>query len=235
MNRLIKVLNYRSLSGQGLVETVLFLPILLIILSGLVEFGFLLNEYMVEQDATRNAARFAANLDYLARDSAGDGPYDGSHDCHTTRNFYRQVACLLNQELFNERPEMELDVGTGIDDVIVSVFSVVEGNPSQVSQRHPAEDGELGWSMALDGVDIDKDGVIDYSHRNQSSDFTSAEIGARLKSTTNSGYVLVEVYYSYDQKLRLPWIMAFLDDPVIFHTFAIMPLSSAEPTPTPIP
>lgn len=219
-HRLLRLFKARPPRGQGLVETALLLPILLIVLSGLLEFGFLLNEYMVVQDATRNAARFAADLDYSSRDS--------NPACATTRDFYRQVGCLVNQELAQEEPDVVLDIGTGIDDVIVSVFSVEGGSSAQVSGRFPTEDGELGWSMALDNEV--------YHTRNQSSGFSTAEINDRLShAAPSTGYVLVEVFYSYDQKLKLPWITEFLEDPVRFHLYAIMPLSSAEPTPTPIP
>jgi Flp pilus assembly protein TadG len=40
---------------------------LLIVLSGLVEFGFMLNEYLALQDAARNAARFASDGLYYAQ------------------------------------------------------------------------------------------------------------------------------------------------------------------------
>ncbi|MFZ5810403.1 MAG: TadE/TadG family type IV pilus assembly protein [Chloroflexota bacterium] len=220
MNRLLKPFNSKPPRGQGLVETALLLPILLIVLSGLLEFGFLLNEYMVVQDATRNAARFGADLDYNSRDS--------NPACSATRDFYRQIGCLVNQELAQAKPIVVLDIGTGIDDVVVSVFSVEGGASAQVSDRFPEEDGEAGWSMALD------DAV--YQTRNQSSHFSTAEISNRLShAAPSTGYLLVEVFYSYDQKLKLPWITAFLADPVTFHLYAIMPLSSAEPTPTPIP
>jgi nucleoside-specific outer membrane channel protein Tsx len=72
--------------------------------------------------------------------------------------------------------------------------------------------------------------------RNQSSRFSTADIASRLDmSAPNTGYVLVEIFYNYYQKLSLPWITAFVHDPVMLHAFTIMPLTSAEPTPTPIP
>jgi|YelNatPaOPRAMG01_1025707.scaffolds.fasta_scaffold32731_1 hypothetical protein len=214
----VQRLRSHSLSGQGLVETALLLPILFLVLSGLVEFGFLMNDFMVVQDASRNAARFAVDNAYNAR--------DGVHDCATTKDFYRQIGCVVNQELEREKPDVRIDFSTGIDDVVVSAFSVEGGNPPKVSARFPEGEGEAGWSYSLDETGT----------RNQSSRFSSAQIAAKLSATAPStGYVLVEVFYSYDQKLKLPWIEAFLADPVVFHVYTIMPLSSAEPTPTNIP
>jgi hypothetical protein len=229
----------RISKGQGLVETAILFPILLMVVSGLIEFGFLLNDYLALQDAARNAARFASDGMYNFRDN--------NHSCAVgsgTRDFYRQVACLVNQELAQERPEIIIDLGTGVDDIIISSFSVAQDfcqspssyppvprippNPgvSCVTARHPAFDGDLGWSEASDSIGA----------RNQTSRIPTTDINSRLDSTAPStGFVSVELFYTYEQKLRLPWITVFLDDPILLHNYALMPLVSAEPTPTPIP
>jgi hypothetical protein len=186
----------------------------LILLSGLLEFGFLLNEYMTIQDAVRNAARYASDSDYKSRDPVVD--------CERTVDFYRQTACLVNRELSREAPFVGLDLGNGRDDVIISVFSV-EGPSGVIAARFPSDVGEAGWSMAEDFTGT----------RNQTSSFTTAEMQAKLRGyAPNTGYVLVELYYSYEQKLKLPWITAFVPDPILLHPYAVMPNSSAEPTPT---
>jgi hypothetical protein len=221
------------------VETAILFPLLLMVVSGLTEFGFLLNDYLALQDAARNAARFAADGMYNFR--------DGNQSCTAgtgTRDFYRQAACLVNQELSQERPEITLDLGTGEDDIVVSAFSVAQDycespvsyppnprvppNPgiSCVTMRHPGEYGDAGWSEALDSTGV----------RNQSSRIPIADINARLDTAAPStGFVTVEVFYTYEQKLKLPWITVFLADPILLHNYALMPLVSAEPTPTPIP
>jgi hypothetical protein len=240
ITRVAKRFKFGHSRGQGLIETALLVPVLLMVLSGLVEFGFFLNDYLALQDAARNAARFSADGLYTNRDS--------NHLCtpptSATRDFYRQTACLVNQELAQERPEIQLDLGTGVDDVVISVFSIaqdyctspasfppVQSMPpgsgvSCVSARHPSEAGEAGWSSAQDVTGT----------RNQSSRFSSAQINASLSNMAPStGLVIVELTYTYDQKLKLPWITAFISDPVVLHNYALMPLVSAEPTPTPVP
>ena len=209
------------------------------VVTGLTEFGFLLNDYLALQDAARNAARFAADGMYNFRDN--------NHSCAAgsgTRDFYRQAACLVNQELTQERPEITLDLGTGLDDIVISGFSVAQDycqspasyppvarippNPgaSCVTMRHPGEYGEAGWSEALDSTGV----------RNQSSRIPISEVNDRLNTTAPStGFVSVELFYTYEQKLKLPWITVFLADPILLHNYALMPLVSAEPTPTPIP
>ena len=42
------------------------------------------------------------------------------------------------------------------------------------------------------------------------------------------GVVLVEVYYGYNQVLRLPW-MAFLGNPINVYSYTMMPLPAAAP------
>jgi hypothetical protein len=221
------------------VETAILFPLLLMVVSGLTEFGFLLNDYLALQDAARNAARFAADGMYNFRDN--------NYSCATgsgTRDFYRQAACLVNQELSQERPEIMLDLGTGQDDIVISAFSIAQDycrapasyppvqrippNPgvSCVTVRHPTSDGEAGWSEALDSTGV----------RNQASLIATMDINTRLDgSAPSTGFVSVELFYTYEQKLRLPWITVFLADPILLHNYALMPLVSAEPTPTPIP
>jgi hypothetical protein len=54
-------------------------------------------------------------------------------------------------------------------------------------------------------------------------------------SAPTTGLVLVEIYYEYHQILGLPWIRAFVPDPVVLHAYSIMPNTAVEPTPTPVP
>lgn len=262
MKKIVKKLK----SGQSLVEVAIIFPVLLILLSGLLEFGFMLNEYMTIQDAVRNAARFASDGDFMQSDTPynqylcadpetgfpqescckGKNSITGEVYGIGTLDFFRQTACLVNDELNQMSPDIEmhclapgsndlcywgvLDPNNGLpenkDEILISAYSVnkLPNGTSQVTQFP----GLNGWSYA--------ENYIGYSGvRNQNSRFSIAEISARLdNSAPNSGYILVEVFYNYDQKLKLPWITAFVPDPILLHVYAIMPLSSAEPTPTPI-
>ncbi len=243
MRTVPKISSRKFIRGQALIETALLLPLLLLLITGLVEFGFGLNEYLGVQDATRNAARYASDGAYNAREAA-------YQNCTDTRDFYRQTACLVNQELRQERPLIHLnDNGTPDDfsddyldpehgdDIIISAFGILEDHG--VSARFPPEYGELGWSYSLDMTTH----VLGSPHRNASSRFSSGDINTFWLNTDHdyshhtpsTGLVLVEVLYHYDQKLKLPWITAFVPDPIPFHFYAIMSLVSAEPTPTPRP
>jgi hypothetical protein len=87
-----------------------------------------------------------------------------------------------------------------------------------VDKRFPVGMGENGVSMC----------------NHYTSKISSATIASRLDPVApTSGLVLVEVFFDYDQVLALPWITAFVPDPIHLHAFTIMPNSSVEPTPTP--
>ena len=212
-----------------MVELALLFPLLLILLSGVIEFGFILNQYLTVMDAARNAARFASDGLYYQ--------WDNSTNCNVTRHFYRQTACLVNQELRMEAPEIKLnDNGTPDipsddfldpadgNDIIISAFSFTNGQG--ITDRHPGGD-QTGWSYAID-LDQPSDKV---------SRFTSSDVTALMSApdAPNTGYVLVEIFYNYEHRLGLPWITAVVDNPLLIHTYAFMPLTSAEPTPTPMP
>lgn len=49
-----------SKKGQSIVETALVLPILVLLLTGIIDFGFMFNNYLVVSNASREGARAAA-------------------------------------------------------------------------------------------------------------------------------------------------------------------------------
>jgi hypothetical protein len=102
--------------------------------------------------------------------------------------------------------------------VVVSVFSIHNGSVT----RYP--NTENGWSYY---------GSLGAGYPGQASEFTSAEMEARLDSLApDTGMVVVEVFYHYDQILGF-WQIFGIPDPIQVHSYAIMPVSAAEPTPIP--
>ena len=222
--------------GQSLVEFALMLPILLLLLSGLFEFGFLFTQYLAVLDSARNAARFSS-------DTSFDRPDDGISDCNSTKFFYRQTACEAVFELANEEPSITLCIpGAPVtpncpdpmtnptDDVIISVFSVLR-KPGDVITRFPTDAGDMGWSYDADLLGQSQGAIRTGTHI---STFTSARVLSKLESgTPNTGYVLVEIAYEYHQILGLPWFTQFVGDPILLNLYAMWPCASAEPTATP--
>ena len=118
-------------SGQGLVEFALVLPLLLLLIFGLVEFGRLFQAWLTLEHAARQAARYAAsgvyNTDYcddvvVLLDAADPGHnygqidmYDGAADCKVRAPKEAERAGLeaLGVELDDPQEWMHYDNITG--------------------------------------------------------------------------------------------------------------------------
>ena len=199
-------------------EFTILLPVLLIMISGLIEFGFLLNYYLDLTDAAREGARWGASDDAFVD---LDGNYIGDDGDNP---FYGRVAQVTIDSInIGSGGQISLDTSMGGDDIVISVFSVVGGS---VEQRFPAlaPAGENGRCVYTWG-----------SGCNHTSAFTSAEINALLDvAAPDTGIVLVEIWYDYNMILGLPWITVFVPDPVPLYAYSIMPNPVAQaPTPTP--
>lgn len=114
--------------GQSLVEFMVLLPILVMMLSGLIEFGFMLNFYLDLIDGAREIARYGANLDPLLAD-------DWVLTCSGTTYFYRILPCMADQ-VFSE----QVVLNPATDDLVISAIAAAGG---AVTLRLPDADG---WS-----------------------------------------------------------------------------------------
>lgn len=201
--------------GQSLVEFTLLLPVLLVMLSGLIEFGFMLNSYLDVIDAARDTARFAADVDPI-RDVDGSPLYPNE-------NFYlfAQAEAIHSLKQSSDGridwepsppPASPCDGVNG--DVVVSAIAVLD---DKVDERFPRLD-QLGRSMCSN-----YDSKFDYKEGDPIYDVASI----------NSGLVVVEIFYDYKQVLGLPWITAFVPDPVTLYAYSFMPNVNVEPTSTP--
>jgi hypothetical protein len=298
----------RERRGQSLVEVTLFLPLLLMMLAGLIEFGFALNQYLNTLDAAREAARFSSDGDPLFRAACGDNDDDDISDgdlladdgcggaddpavagayslvddtiiwpagsvppgdvvpgdpyCGTT-DFYMQTACVALQTV----SPVPLDPAR--DDVVVSVFRVLSGTVvarwpncmpdvnfdcvndpptgtetlgewhlygygDQCANREDddadgeVDDGCLGGPPVIGSPEDSCDTALDNCHPSRLS---TNDVEGRLDpGAPNTAVLLVEIFFSYNQILKLPWLAPFVPDPVEMHTYTIVPLPAAEPT-----
>jgi hypothetical protein len=186
--------KHGSSRGQSLVELALVLMLLLFMVVAIVEYGFLLNQYLNIMDAGREAARQA---------SLGD-PFN--ENGNLDMGFFTDVDALVE----NFMDPLTLDPAN--DDVVISFFSV----DGLDAVRFPDDDG---WSR--NGISV--------------SQLTTADVEGRLvASAPASGVLLIEIFYHYWQALNLPVFSNVIPNPIPLYTFAIMPLSAAEPTPTPM-
>ncbi len=216
--------------GQSMVEMALAFPILLLILAGTLEVGKYFNDYLTLLDATREAARYAADGDLVLA-------IEPSVTCDD--NFYHQAACLVQQNFSG------ISFDPHVDDIVVSAMSV-DGN-GHIIARYPracsdpvppsflpnycdamVTTNQQGWSLC---AHITKTGCTIATSR-----FSNAAIEGMLAQSPNSpptGLVLVEVYHVHNQFLGLiPPGLAFLPQQVMMHAYTMMPLPSAAPPPS---
>jgi len=174
--------------------------ILALMIAGVVEFGFLVNNYLHVFDAAREAARFS---------SGGLAFYPNGT---SIIEFYDNTVIQAERVL----APVVLDPANG-DDIVISVFSIAGAS----IVRFPDPDG---WS----------------AYGNQLSNFTTTDIANLVDPTSpSSGVLLVEIFYNYPQMLKLPIftnsVYSIVPDPIPVYVYSVMPISSAEPTPTPRP
>ncbi len=122
--------------GQSFVELALVILILALMLSGVVEFGFLMNSYLKVLDGTREGARYANN----------GVAFEWDTDLlwvimYSRQDFYVNTAL----ETFQVMSPIVLNGNRG-DDIVISVFSV-GGTPSDPTiVRWPAGFA-FGWNL----------------------------------------------------------------------------------------
>jgi hypothetical protein len=177
----------------------------MILFSGVVEFGFILNYYLSLLDATREAARLYSNGDPA-----------------TDPNFFNNTAVLVvrlldpksvdpNSSYEGRRIILDKDR----DDVIVSVYSVSDSDI--VVYPSDSADPTSGAYRLLGHYD---------------PIFSATDIASRLiTDSPNAGILMVEVHYNYHHVLGLPWFS--FADPIPLRAYTIMPMRAAEPPDVP--
>ncbi len=249
MKRLFLINRKGGKRGQSLVELALVLLILALILVGVIEYGFVLNNYLHVLDASREGARFSSN----------SVPFTSIYDPVTKTNklypsipnegFYVQTVAQVAQVLEPLLLQPSLDPNSS-DDVVISVFSESYTGTGPYGgytiERFP---NGSGWSLCQNfnqvenwfhgltppqsvPTDLDRGWSGNCVHRN--SRFSAGDIQTRLDSSApGTGILLVEIFYHYHQIMKLPVVTAVVPDPINVFTYSIMPIGSAEPTPTP--
>jgi hypothetical protein len=215
--------------GQSFVELMLVISILALLLAGVVEFGFLMNNYFHILDAARESARFSSNSD----------PFDVNHQTEVV--FYYTAA----YKALDTMAPIVLDPTKGDgDDIVISVFSMTEAG---AVLRFPVNDG---WSLCANVGDfeswmttnhlVDPDAFVrsKWSHciirqtRQSTAGFQTVVL--QTPDAPSAGAILVEVFYNYPELLKLPVFTAFITDPIKVYIYSVMPLPAGAPTPTPI-
>jgi hypothetical protein len=221
--------------GQSFVELMLVISILALLLAGVVEFGFLMNNYFHILDAARESARFSSNSD----------PFDVNHQ--TEVGFYYTAA----YKALDTMAPIVLDPTKGDgDDIVISVFSMTQAGA--IIRFPPDGSGvaDYGWSLCANvgafeswmtnNHLVDPDAFV-------RSKWASCRVRQTRQSTAgfqtvvlqtpdapSAGAILVEVFYNYPELLKLPVFTMVITDPIKVYIYSVMPLPAGAPTPTPI-
>lgn len=221
MKRLHYFLNQKHKSkGQSLMEMTLVVGVLMILAMGAVEFGYLLNQYINLVDGTREGARYASNQDpYAVEDSEGNITYDYTK---INDNFFPNIIEVVDNNSSEQQTDENLYRGaisplilnSTTDELMVYFLSIRENQNFEVSKI------ECQFDCVKHGKD---EALVNAKH-----DFITESLDI---NAPNTGIVVVEIFYAYNQLLSLPIFTAFVPDPIQVHAYSIMPLSAAEPTP----
>ena len=202
----------KKFRGQSIVEFTLLLPLLLMLLSTLIEFGFMINEYLDLIDTTRETARYLADLNpFTSGVERNDDFYTGGFN--EMDNTLKRAGWISLDE--------------NVDDLVISIFAI-KTNVSATRYPDQWDDtrgdcgvpngGNMGWRM----------------YCNKTTKFTIEDVLNRFNSGTsqtppNNGIVLVEIFYDYHMRLGLPWVTGIVGDTISLHSYSFAPNSFAEP------
>lgn len=103
-------MHLKSEKGQAMVELALVLPILLLLICGIIDFGWIFGNQLLANNAAREAARYSAIHYY---DSSTDNDQEVAADIVTDR------APMLNT------PNVTLNQSESGDEIVVTVTSQV--------------------------------------------------------------------------------------------------------------
>jgi hypothetical protein len=215
--------------GQSLVEVAIAFPILIMLFGGVVEFGFILNEYLSLMDATRESARYWSNDDPICHQvsttcAVADGvtPDDNGFYYETAYDVQKLLDPSITDSAYRGR-RIVLDPTK--DDVIVAVYgakgSIVDNlRPAGPYHLFPTPGHASGnYPSLFTGKDEDGNIILP-------EDIIKT---LRISNAPNAGILVVEIHYNYHHTLNLPWMTAILPNPLHLQAYSIMPIRSGEP------
>lgn len=204
----------RGSKAQSLVEFAITLPILILLFTGMVEFGFMLNTYLSVQDAVRSTARRYSTIN----------PFDTNGDVDP--NFYVGAAEYAIDLLApaGDPQSRQIVLENGRDNILVSLVGV------QVDESTDPDS-----ITGIDRFGITGEYYKHFNGTNPPSNYTDASITNFMTSNSaepsDSGLVIVEIYYGYEGTLNLPWTTPFFSPsrPSMMYISTVMPTIYAKP------
>lgn len=207
----------RAPKAQSMVEFAVALPVLLLLLLGMVEFGFMLNTYLSIQDAVRSTARRYSTINPFNA--------DGTDNLDYYSGAAQNVVDLLAPPSDPGARQIIMDATR--DNILISLIEVKVNettNPNTITSITRYPDG-FSYFRFYSGPGA----------TNPQTNFQNATIEAQLTANgaepTNAGLLIVEIYYSYEGALNTPITTPFMSptNPVTLYASAIMPITYVKP------
>lgn len=212
-SRKVSLNKTNSQSAQSMVEFAIALPILILLLTGMVEFGFMLNTYLSIQDAARTTARRYSTINPFNADGT-DNPA-----------FY-QDAALYAVELLapsGDPQTRQIIIEEGRDNILISLIGV------EVDES--TDPDSIATITRYSGAEF----YQLYGATNPPTTFVDDNITAFLTTggaePADAGLLIVEIYYGYEGTLNLPWMRPLFspENPSMLYVSVVMPTIYAKP------
>lgn len=211
-------------NGQSMVEFAITLPIIILLFTGMVEFGFMLNTYLSVQDAVRATARRFSTVN----------PLLDENDRNADLSFFDTAAEYAIDLLApaGDPQSRQIVLEDGRDNILISLIGVeVDEDADPVSVVSITRHSEGEYYRYFDQE----------SSTNPPTAYSDSSIEAFLTANgaepSDSGLLIVEIYYGYEGTLNLPWTQPFFsqDDPAMLYVSAVMPTIYTKPLDQAIP
>lgn len=202
-----------SQRAQSMVEFAIALPVLLLLLTGMVEFGFMLNTYLSIQDAARTTARRYSTINPFNADGT-DNPA-----------FY-QDAALYAVELLapsGDPQARQIVLEEDRDNILISLIGV------EVDES--TDPDSIASITRYSGAEF----YQLFGATNPPTTFLDDNITAFLTTggaePADAGLLIIEIYYGYEGTLNLPWIRPIFspENPSMLYVSVVMPTIYAKP------
>jgi hypothetical protein len=219
----LQKMNRRKPWGQSLVEVAIAFPLLIMLFSGMVEFGFMLNTYLSLLDATRQTARFYSNINPFTSIDESTSPATILDDMGFYNGITGMIVDILDPPDDPLARSIVFNSARG-DDIIVSVLRVsVSDSTNAITSIERFPGGQTHPYFQFFGNQLSA-----YADDDRIEELMTANGSEPVRT----GILIVEIYYGYEGVLKLPWVEAFMNV-IMLHADTMMPLVSAKPPRTP--
>jgi hypothetical protein len=199
--------------AQSLVEFAISLPVLLLLLTGMVEFGFMMNTYLSVQDAARSTARRFSGI----------RPFDatGADDPAFYQGAAEYAIDLLAPAGDPQSRQIVMDPTR--DNILISLIGV------EVDES--TDPDSISSIIRYSGAEYYKYYAMTDPPSGYSDDSISALMTAKDAEPADVGLLIIEIYYGYEGTLNLPWTQPFFSpaSPFMMYVSVIMPTIYAKP------